>query len=82
MNKRYDELNAACERLRSSANRCWVGNIIAEAADNASFTIEVEKAAPAEDWDRLFVGSIATMLACGDYNANVCKFFAARGISY
>jgi len=82
MNKRYEALTAACERIRSSANRCWVRHVIDEAAENASFTIEVEKAAPAEQWDSLFVGSIGCLLAGGEYNANVVKFFAARGISY
>lgn len=82
MNNRYDALLAGCESLKSSANRCWVNYVIEEAAENASFTIEVEKAATPEDWDRLFVGSIGSLLASGDYSKPVVKFFAARGISF
>lgn len=82
MNDRYDALLADCAKLSSRDNRRAIDLIIDEAMDNANYTIDVEKAAPREDWDRLFVGTIASLLACGDYNANVRKFFAARGISF
>ena len=82
MNQRHDALKAGCERVRSSANRCWINHIIDEAAANADLTINVEKAAPAEDWDRLFTGSIGVLLAYGDYNRHVKSFFTTRGISY
>jgi hypothetical protein len=80
MNKRYDALLADCAKLRSRDNRRAIDLIIDSACDNANYTIDVEKAAPAEQWDSLFVGSIGGLLAGGDYNTNVVKFFAARGI--
>ena len=79
---RYDALKAACERVRHSGNRCWIDYIIEEAAENASFTIEVEKAASADQWDRLFTGSIGSMLSTGSYDKRVRVFFATRGITY
>lgn len=82
MNKRYDSLLADCAKLRSRDNRRAIDLIIDSACDNANYTIDVEKAAPAEDWDRLFVGSIGNLLAFNEYNANVRKFFTSRGISY
>jgi len=50
--------------------------------DNANYTIDVEKAAGREDWDRIFAGTIGSLLASGDYNTNVRKFFTSRGINY
>jgi hypothetical protein len=79
---RYHALKADCERVRSSANRCWIDYIIEEAAENASFTIQVEKAAPADQWDSLFTGSIGVLLSGGEYNKRVRVFFAVRGITY
>ena len=81
-NARYYALLAGCEKVKSPANRKAIDLIIDEACDNANYTIYTEKAAELDEWDGLFVRSIATLLACGDHNANVRKFFVARGINY
>lgn len=82
MYDRYDALLADCAKLRSRDNRRAIDLIIDEAMDNANYTVDVEKAAGREDWDRIFAGTIGSLLASGDYNANVRKFFTARGINY
>jgi hypothetical protein len=78
----YETLSAACAKIRSRDNRRAVDLIIVEAYDNANYTVYVEKAASEDRWAEIFAGSIGSLLANGEYNANVVKFFAARGISY
>lgn len=80
MNKRYEDLMDASNRVRNYDNKMAIMQIVWEAADNASDTVNIEKAAPAEDWDRLFVGTIGVLLASGEYNKQVIQFFAKRGV--
>jgi hypothetical protein len=71
----YETLQAACDKIADNATRQRVDYLIDQGRDNATFTIETEKAAPAEDWERLFKGTIELLLSCEDFSEEVRTFF-------
>jgi hypothetical protein len=77
---RYYFLFDDARKVRS-ANRNLILDIIGDAYDNACDTIRIDKAAPAADWDVLFVGTIQSQLSQG-VNRHIKTWFANRGITY
>lgn len=59
---------------------CEVGDLIASGIDNAYTTIVAERAAQAEDFGRIFRGTIGGMLASGEHSNKVAEFFDRHGI--
>jgi hypothetical protein len=78
----FDTLIAAAAKIKSFDNRKAVTYILNQAFGNADSTVFEEKAAPASDWDCIFVGSIGVILSGNEYNRYVVSFFTTRGINY
>ena len=57
-----------------------VSDLIASGIDNAYTTIVTERAAQAEEFGRLFRGTIGGMLASGEYRPETVAFFDRHGI--
>lgn len=85
----YDRLYAAWNKefrdMPVSAPRYAVGetvyHILENARENARHTIDVERAAPANEFDRLVIGGIEETLACRPASVEVVQWFAAHGIT-
>ena len=58
-----------------------VYHMIENARENAQYTIDVERAAPANEFDRLMIGGIEETLACQPTSTEVVQWFAAHGIT-
>ena len=58
-----------------------VYHMIENARENAQYTIDVERAAPANEFDRLMIGGIEDALACHPTPLEVIQWFAAYGIT-
>jgi hypothetical protein len=79
--ERFYALTEQASGIRADATRRQVLEILGNAFDNAYDTIRVEKAAPASDWDALFVGTLQSQLSQG-VNRHIKAWFASRGITY
>ncbi len=79
--QRFYALNEEAFNIRANEHRKQVLEIIGNAFDNAYDTVTIEKAAPASDWDVIFVGTIQSQLSQG-VNRHIKTWFANRGITY
>jgi hypothetical protein len=77
---RADKLFRAADSIKSNTLRIEVRNLLCGGAENADDTIFVEKAAPLEDWDWIFAGSIASTLCCNQVSKQAAQWLARRGI--
>lgn len=76
-----DPIRAAWEAMDEDFGvYCAVGDLIGSGIDNAYTTIVEERAAPTEDFGRLFRGSIGGLLASGEHSNKVVEFFDRYGI--
>lgn len=76
-----DQLIRAAEKLTNAENRARVLHIIYDAYHNATLTTCVEKTAPLDQFDNIFILSVASLLSDRDtINGHVKRFFSTRGI--
>lgn len=79
----YDTLLAAApKRVTRFDIADQIDEVLDSARINANDTIYIEKAAPESEWNLIFKGTIESILAFGDYSAEVKAWFAAQGIRY
>jgi hypothetical protein len=71
----YPVLKAA-RRIQSKTNRELALYVIQAAVDNADDTCVLEHAQPLTEWDAMFKGSAALLLACTTW---ACKFHGTVG---
>lgn len=76
-----NKLFAESDKVKNLANRETINSLIDSGRINANDTVFLEKAAPVEEWETIFKGSIGTLLASGSYNHRVVAWFAKRGIA-
>lgn len=76
-----DPIRAAWEVMNGDFGvYCAIGDLIGSGIDNAYTTIVEERAAPTEDFGRLFRGSIGCLLSTGEHSAAVVAFFDRHDI--
>ena len=83
----YDQLYTAWNKefrsMTVSAPRYAVGDavyhMIENARENARYTIDVERAAEAAEFDNLVVSGLEETLACQPTSTEVVQWFAAHG---
>ncbi len=80
--KLYRDMTVAADGVKPRGFRDTVRDIICCAYDNANETVYVEHAAPEEEWDRIFKGSIIDKLSNDDpdYLEPVHAWFATFGV--
>jgi hypothetical protein len=77
----YNKLYAQSLRLRSVVNARRIQYLLDESADNAALTIYTERAAAPDQWHRIFVGSLESLLCTNDEPKAVIAWFARRDIT-
>lgn len=76
-----DPIRRAMEAMKEDFGvYCAVGDLIGSGISNAYITIVDERAAPVEDFGRMFRGSIGCLLSTGEHSAEVVEFFDRHGI--
>lgn len=80
MINKIDALYKECGQIANAANRATVDYLLGSGVCNADYTVYDEKTAPESDWERIAIGSIASLLSEGGYNRHVVGWFARRGV--
>ena len=77
----YNKLYAQSLRLRNLTNARRIQYLLDESADNAALTIYTERAAAPDQWHRIFVGSLESLLCDSNEIKAVTAWFARRNIT-
>lgn len=78
--KLYYEMFDASAKVKRPTMKIDILNLLESGRVNADETIYGERASPEGEWEVIFKGSIASLLACEAHEAVVVNFFGRYGV--